>query len=96
MVRCNKCDKVLGEYLLSAYGDAVCEDCWDEYICTKEGKVEYLLGICRGDYPATEFDNEFLLEVVESWNENKNIIQPFIPKQLFNMCEIRAQVLKNL
>jgi hypothetical protein len=96
MICCNKCDKVLGEYLLSAYGDAVCEDCWDEYICTKEGKVEYLLGICRGDYPAAEFDDEFLLEVVESWNENKNRIRPYIPKQLYNMCEIRAQVLKNL
>ena len=96
MIRCTKCDKALGEYLLSAYGDAVCEDCWDEYICTKEGKVEYLLGICRGDYPATEFDDEFLLEVVESWNENKNTIRPYISKQLFNMCEIRAQVLKCL
>lgn len=96
MIHCNKCNKVLGEYLLSAYGDTVCEDCWDEYICTKEGKVEYLLGICRGDYPATEFDDDFLLEAVESWNENKNIIRHYIPKQLFNMAEIRAQVLKNL
>lgn len=96
MIHCDKCNKVIGEYLLSAYGDAICEDCWDEYICTKEGRVEYLLGICRGDYPAMEFDDEFLLEVVKSWNENKNRIRPYIPKQLYHMCEIRAQVLKNL
>lgn len=96
MVRCNKCNKVLGEYLLSAYGDAVCEDCWDKYVCTDEGKAEYLVGICKGDYPAAEFDDEFLLEVVKSWNENKERIRPYIPKQLFQLCEIRAQVLAKL
>lgn len=96
MVRCSKCDKALGEYMLTAYGDAICEDCWDEYICTKEGKVEYLLGICRGDYPAVEFDDDFLKEVTESWEANKNIIRPYIPSQLFKMAEIRAQVFKCL
>jgi hypothetical protein len=96
MIRCSKCDKVLGEYLLTAYGDAICEDCWDDYICTSEGKVEYLLGICRGDYPAAEFDDDFLKEVAASWEENKHIIRPYIPGKLFSMAEIRAQVLKCL
>ena len=96
MLRCSKCDKAVGEYLLTAYGDAVCEDCWDEYICSNEGKLEYLIGICRGDYPATEFDDEFLLEAVESWNENKNLVKPHIPEQLFKMVEIKAQVLGKL
>ena len=96
MIRCNKCDKALGEYLLTAYGDAVCEDCWDRYICSSEGKLEYLIGICRGDYPATDFDNEFLLEVVESWNENKNLVKPYIPKELYSLVEIKAQVLGKL
>jgi hypothetical protein len=94
MVRCNKCNKALGEYLLTAYGDAICEDCWDEYVCSREGKLEYLIGICRGDYPATDFDDEFLLEAVESWNENKNLVA--LPKQLFTLAEINAQVLGKL
>lgn len=96
MIRCNKCDKALGEYLLTAYGDAVCEDCWDRYICSREGKLEYLIGICRGDYPATDFDSEFLLEVVDSWNENKNLVKHHIPKQLYSLAEIKAQVLGKL
>lgn len=75
MICCNKCDKVLGEHLCTAYGEAICEDCWDEYICSKEGKLEYLIGIIRGDYPATEFDDDFLREAVESWNENKNRVR---------------------
>lgn len=96
MVRCNKCNKALGEYLLTAYGDAICEDCWDEYICTKEGKVEYMLGICRNDYPAVEFDDDFLKEVAQSWEDNKNIIQPYIPGKLFKMAETRVQVFRCL
>ena len=96
MLRCAKCDKVLGEYLLTAYGDTVCEYCWDEYICSKEGKLEYLIGICKGDYPAIEFDNEFLREAVESWNENKNLVKPHLPDKLFSLVEIKAQVLGKL
>lgn len=96
MIRCNKCNKVLGEYLLTAYGDAICEDCWDEYICTNEGKVEYLLGICRGDYPAAEFDDDFLKEVAQSWEENKNILRSYIPGRLFAIADIKAEVFKKL
>lgn len=96
MVRCNKCNKALGEYLLTAYGDAICEDCWDKYIMTDEGKIEFLLGICLGDYPAADFDDEFLLEVVASWNANKERIRDNIPEGLFHRCDIRAEVLAKL
>jgi hypothetical protein len=75
MERCAKCGKVLGEYLVTAYGDSICEDCWDAYICSDEGKLEYLIGIARGDYPASEFDDEFLKEAAESWNTNKNLVR---------------------
>lgn len=93
---CVKCKNVLGEHMLTAYGEPICTDCWDSYICTPEGKLEYLIGICLGDYPATEFDNEFLLEVVASWNEHKEQVRAQLPDQLFKMCEIRAQVLAKL
>lgn len=96
MLRCKKCNKVLGEHLLTAYGDAMCEDCWDKYICTKAGKVEYLIGICLNDYPACEFDDEFLREVAESWNENKEILRETISEGLFHRCDIRAEVLSKL
>ena len=75
MVCCNKCDKVVGETFVTAFGEVLCEDCWDNYICTREGKLEYLLGICKGDYPASEFDQEFLREAAESWNENREILR---------------------
>ena len=51
MERCTRCEDTGREYFITAYGDILCEDCWDDYICTDEGKVEYLIGICKGDYP---------------------------------------------
>lgn len=96
MERCNKCNKPVDGSLLSAYDEVFCEDCWDKYVCTKKGKVEYLIGICLKDYPATEFDDEFLLEVVESWNENKEILCEIMHEGLFHICDIRAQVLAKL
>lgn len=96
MSRCSKCIHPQGELLVSAYGDTMCEACWDKYIMTDEGKIEFLLGICLGDYPATDFDDEFLLEVVASWNANKERIRDNIPEGLFHRCDIRAEVLAKL
>ena len=64
---CANCEENKVELLKTAYGDFICEDCWDDYICTEAGKLEYLLGICRGDYPVDDFDAEFLGEVAVSW-----------------------------
>jgi hypothetical protein len=72
MERCAKCEELQVECLLTAYGDWLCEDCWDDYICTDEGKVEYFIGICKGDYPPSEFDAEFLGETVLSWKKNRD------------------------
>ena len=80
-MRCANCDKTGGEFLKTAYGDFLCEDCWDDYICSEAGMLEYLIGICRGDYPAEEFDADFLGAVVKSWMINYNMLD-FEPMQI--------------
>jgi hypothetical protein len=67
MSYCANCDTHHKELLKTAYGDFLCVDCWDDYICTDTGRLEYLIGICRGDYPVDDFDADFLGEVAESW-----------------------------
>lgn len=64
---CDCCDKKRKELLKTAYGEYLCEDCWDDYINTSEGRLEYLIGICNGDYPASDFDADFLFDVSKSW-----------------------------
>ena len=44
---CTKCGTNRKELLKTAYGDYLCEDCWDEYILTEAGLLEYLIGICN-------------------------------------------------
>ena len=73
-MRCANCDKTGGEFLKTAYGDWLCEDCWDDYICTEAGMLEYLIGICRGDYPVDEFDADFLGAVAKSYRINYNLL----------------------
>lgn len=96
MVRCNKCDKVLGETLVTAFGEVLCEDCWDEYICTPTGKVEYILGIARGDYPAAEFDDDFLKSAAKSWTENHTVLRAAIPANLLAIADTKAQIFSKL
>jgi hypothetical protein len=69
-MRCVNCDKTSGEFIKTAYGDWLCEDCWDDYICTEAGMLEYLIGICNGDYPVDEFDADFLGSVAKSYRLN--------------------------
>ena len=58
------------ELLKTAYGDWLCEDCWDDYICTEAGMLEYFIGFCREDYHPDEFDADFVGEVVRSYQIN--------------------------
>ena len=71
---CINCGKTKGEFLKTAYGDFLCEDCWDDYINTDNGRLEYLIGICNGDYPADEFDAEFLGTVVISYMTHYDLL----------------------
>lgn len=70
-MHCANCDKTLGgDSFKTAYGDWLCEDCWDDYICSDVGRLEYLIGICHGELPIEEFDADFLYEVVKSYRIN--------------------------
>lgn len=86
-MRCANCDKTLSEdFFKTAYGNWLCEDCWDDYICSDVGRLEYLIGICNGDYPVFYFDAEFLVEVARSWKENSNRLD-LTPEARFELEE---------
>lgn len=67
---CAECGKATADLIKTAYGDYLCEDCWDDYICTEAGMLEYLIGICKGELPIEEFDADFLCGVAKSWVTN--------------------------
>ena len=77
---CNKCEKKICEPLVTAYGDKLCEDCWDDYLMTDEGKVEYFIGISNGDYPITDFDADFLGWVTVCWERNRYRLDMTMPE----------------
>lgn len=67
---CTNCGKTRGEFFKTAYGDLLCENCWDDYICTETGRLEYFIGFCREDYHPDEFDADFVYEAVKSYRIN--------------------------
>lgn len=68
---CDKCLKPSESRLQTVYGSLLCEDCWDDYLFTDEGKVEYIVGIIRGDYPMEYFDADFLGHCAVQWQKHK-------------------------
>jgi phage FluMu protein Com len=72
MERCEKCGKILGEYFKTAYGEKRCANCYDDYLMTDKGKVEYLIGIVKGDFPMEHYDADFLGWVAACWKKYRD------------------------
>lgn len=89
---CDKCLKPVESRLLNAYGALLCEDCWDDYLFTDEGKVEYIIGITRGDYPMEYFDADFLGLCATQWNKIRTSLILLMTRLLVSKIWQNAQV----
>jgi hypothetical protein len=71
-MQCANCkNKILGgDYFKTAYGDWLCGDCWDDYLNSEAGMLEYLIIICYGSSSVEDYDADFLYEVVKSYKIN--------------------------
>lgn len=83
-MRCVNCNETKGEFLKTAYGDFLCEDCWDDYICSDAGRLEYFIGFCREDYHPDEFDADFVYEAIKSYKINYNMLD-FTEEQRYKL-----------
>ena len=79
------------ELLKNAYGDWLCEDCWDEYINTDEGKVEYFINICLNGEPIEDFDADFLGEATQSFLKNASELD-LEPAQILDLENRAAEL----
>ena len=73
MCTCDKCGKPLdGEFFKTAYGEHRCADCYDDYLMTDKGKVEYLISIVNNDCDVNDYDADFLGWVASCWNRYRD------------------------
>lgn len=72
MKRCAKCGKETGTILTTVYGEDRCELCYDDYLMTDKGKVEYFVGIITGDLSIEDYDADFLGHVVTCWKKYRD------------------------
>lgn len=69
MDRCKKCGKDAGILFTTSYGDVRCEDCWIDHLMTDRGKVEFMISICMGDTPMSDYDEEYLNHISACWKK---------------------------
>ena len=91
MERCAKCGKELRTFSRTAYGENRCLDCFDDYLMTDKGKVEYLIGIVKGELDIKDYDADFLGYVAVCWNKYKEQLN--ISVQEIITLEEQAEVL---
>jgi hypothetical protein len=73
-LRCSECWKKVGEldFTTNVYGDILCDDCWDDYINSDRGKVEYFVAVVKDEEDIRAFDADALGEIAASWKRNKH------------------------
>ena len=73
-LRCSECMTKVGalEYTENVYGDVLCDDCWDEYINSDRGKIEYFVSIVNDEEDIRAFDADMLGAIAVSWKRNKH------------------------
>lgn len=88
---CRECGTYLccGKTFHTAYGELLCADCYDDYLFTEEGKVEYVIGIVDGDYTMDCFDADFLGELGVQWNKHRKYLA--LPDDTIAYVEKKAQ-----
>jgi hypothetical protein len=91
MKHCIKCNRKVDDLFESLYGETMCEYCWDDYLMTDRGKVEYFVGICREDYPMSDFDADFLGWASACWKRYRDELDITIAE--INKLEAKAREL---
>lgn len=87
MIRCAKCGNAADKVLFTIYGEPRCERCFDDYLMTDKGKVEYMINLVTGEIPMEEFDADFLGHVAVCWNKYRDEL----PISNKNLAEIETQ-----
>lgn len=68
---CEKCGKQTLDTLINVFSEELCGDCWDDYLMSDRGKVEYFIGIVKEELPIEDYDADFLGHVSVCWNKYK-------------------------
>ena len=72
MAYCVKCGKEIKELFVTAYGKIRCDICYDDYLMTDKGKVDYFVGLVNGILSIEDYDADFLGYLSVCWRKYRN------------------------
>lgn len=70
-IQCDCC-KAETALLKNAYGQYLCTDCWNDYLTTERGQVEYVIGATSGEYKGEAFSHIDRRYITNAWNEHSD------------------------
>ena len=85
---CVKCGKETENILTTVFGEDRCEFCYDDYLMTDKGKVEYFVGIVTGDLLMEDYDADFLIHVAACWKKYRDEL--FLSIKTIRLVELEA------
>lgn len=71
---CEECGKET-DLDKNAYNKYLCQDCWDEYIHTGTGFVEYAIGLSSGIYKIGAFNDTDKSAIIAAWQANRGNLE---------------------
>ena len=76
---CSKCYREFdyNDLQMTAFGEQLCDECWEEYLLTDKGTVEYMIGFAYGQLSPKFFDADFLGHVSTCWKKYCNELTLF-------------------
>ena len=72
-MKCTRCMKP-EELVVTAYGESLCEECYEEYKFSESGKIEHFIAIARGQEKLKSYDADHLGAIIKSWQDNKHLL----------------------
>ena len=72
MTFCGHCGKEDPELLTTSFGVTLCNNCWDDYINLKPGRVEYFINIANSEADLEDYSPEEIKLFVEAWKTYKS------------------------
>lgn len=66
---------LMGDFYDTVYGHRYCDMCYDEYLFSDMGKLEYLASLVRGEMSPSSLDAETLGEIAVAWKHYHHLLE---------------------
>ena len=72
---CNKCSTTTTVLNKNVFGEYLCDACWNSYLTSEQGLLEYYIGLADGAYKVSAFSTDEKKAIKEAWTKYKDLVE---------------------